>query len=202
MEVLVELQAEDIEMGTEMNDKLQIAVIYGSDREGRLCDAIATWLVPEVAKTPNTEVRVLDPLQLGLPVRLLSEDTAQVAAFKANIDRSDGFVVLTPEYNHSFPAAVKHLLDAAYVEWGRKPVAFVSYGGMAGGVRAVEQLRQVVAELSMVSVRNSVAMANPWNGLKDGVFQPPEQAGEAVQAMMNDLTWWASALKLPRQEAV
>ncbi|MEO0697817.1 MAG: NAD(P)H-dependent oxidoreductase [Pseudomonadota bacterium] len=192
---------EETEMAFEAKDKLQVAVIYGSDREGRLCDAIATWLLPELAKTLNAEIKVLDPLQLGLPARLLSSDTAEVTAFKALVDQSDCFVILTPEYNHSFPSAVKHLLDTAYVEWGRKPVAFVSYGGMAGGVRAVEQLRQVVAELSMVAVRNAVALPNPWNNLEDDVFHPTDQAAAAVDTMMTDLVWWASALKLPRQQA-
>ena len=198
----MEWGVEDIEMGVEANDKLQVAVIYGSDREGRLCDAIATWLVPELVKTPNVEIKILDPLRLGLPARLLNENTAEVVAFKALIDQSDGFIILIPEYNHSFPGTVKHLLDTAYVEWSRKPVAFVSYEGMAGGVRAVQQLRGVVAELSMVDVRNAVALANPWNDLTEGVFQPAGQAAEAVETMMGDLTWWTSALKLARQEMV
>lgn len=188
-------------MQVEADDKLQVAVIYGSDREGRLCDAIATWLLLEVAETPNIELTVLDPLKLGLPATLASEETAEVASFKATVDRSDGFVILTPEYNHSFPAAGKHLLDTAYIEWGRKPVGFVSYGGMAGGVRAVAQLRQVVAELSMVGVRNAVALANPWNDTAEDDFQPADGASKAVQEMVNDLLWWATALKPARQKS-
>jgi len=183
-----------------MDETLKIAVIYGSDREGRLCDTIAAWLLSELRKVETLQIDVVDPLQLELPARLLSEDNATVAAFKARIAAAEGFIILTPEYNHSFPSILKHILDTAHVEWSRKPVAFVSYGGMAGGVRAVEQLRLIATELSMVSIRSSVALATPWNNLDSGTFRPPALVGKAVKTMVDDLSWWALALRMGRLE--
>ncbi|MCR9195779.1 MAG: NAD(P)H-dependent oxidoreductase [Hyphomonas sp.] len=182
-----------------MKEKLKIALIYGSDRENRLCAVIGKWVQSELAEMPGLDVDVMDPLELKLPPRFMAEETTAVADFRRRISEADGFIVLTPEYNHSFPSTVKLILDTAYDEWGRKPVAFVSYGGMAGGIRAVEQLRQVVAELSMVSVRAGVALANPWNDINERGFSPSKPAADAVDTMVRDLGWWATALRVARQ---
>ncbi len=96
----------------------------------------------------------IDPRALGLPDWSGRRDGEGVAAFRERIDRADAFVVVTPEYNHAYPAVLKFMIDCAYAEWQAKPVAFVSYGGISGGLRAVEQLRLVFAELHADAARH------------------------------------------------
>ena len=101
--------------------------------------------------------RLLDLADADLPSTYPAERNDTVTAFVDRIGGADAFVVVTPEYNHGYPAALKQAIDLPYDEWRAKPVGFVSYGGMAGGLRAVEQLRQVFAELHVVTMRDSVS---------------------------------------------
>ncbi|MFD7968812.1 NADPH-dependent FMN reductase, partial [Streptomyces clavifer] len=113
--------------------------------------------------------------------------------------RADAFVVLTPEYNHSYPAPLKELIDGHFAEWQAKPVAFVSYGGISGGLRAVEHLRQVFAELHAVSVRDTVSFHNAGALFDDrGRLGDPAAADAAVKTMLDQLVWWGRALREAR----
>jgi NAD(P)H-dependent FMN reductase len=109
------------------------------------------------------------------------------------VEAADGFVLITPEYNHGYPAALKNALDLVYAEWGRKPVAFVSYGGPAGGVRAVQQLREVVIELDLVPLRRQVAIPRVHTALREDGPDDPRHAS-AAERLLDDLAWWARAL--------
>ena len=110
---------------------------------------------------------------------------------------ADGYVVVTPEYNNQgYPAPLKNVMD----ECGRKPIGFVSYGAASGGVRAVEQLRQVAVGLDMVPIRRQVAVARIWAALdEDGALREPPVA--EARAMLDDLVWWAAALRGARTPA-
>ncbi|WP_432097524.1 NADPH-dependent FMN reductase [Streptomyces sp. bgisy100] len=125
------------------------------------------------------------------------EETAVTPVeLSSRLAAADAFVVVTPEYNHSFPAALKHALDGHGTEWRAKPVGFVSYGGISGGLRAVEQLRQVFAELHATTVRETVSFHNVWDRFgADGL--PLDEAGPdgAATAMLDQLAWWAHALR-------
>ena len=112
---------------------------------------------------------------------------------------ADAFVVVTPEYNHGYPAALKSLIDSVGAEWQAKPVAFVSYGGVSGGLRAVEQLRLVFAELHAVTIRDSVSFAGAWEQFDDaGKLRQPERAGKSMATLLARLHWWAIALRNAR----
>jgi NAD(P)H-dependent FMN reductase len=112
------------------------------------------------------------------------------------IGPADGFVVITPEYNHGYPAVLKSALDAVYREWVRKPIAFVSYGGWAAGTRSVEQLRTVAIELQMAPIRPSVALQlAPRLFDAEGNLKDPELLNTNTTAMLDDLAWWAHALR-------
>ena len=113
---------------------------------------------------------------------------------------ADAFVVVTPEYNRSFPASLKNAIDWHFKEWRAKPVGFVSYGGMSGGLRAVEHLRQVFVELHAVTVRDAVSFHGVW-GLFDTDGQPKDAAGcrTAATAMLDQFTWWGQALRDARE---
>ena len=103
---------------------------------------------------------------------------------------------ITPEYNHSFPTPLKTAIDWCSQEWRARPVAFVAYGGNAGGLRAVEQLRQVFAELHAVTVRNAVGFAGAWELFDPtGGLRNPDRHERVAGAMLDQLAWWGHALK-------
>lgn len=182
-----------------MSIPLKIVVIYGSTREGRFCDTVATWLTSELRRNAPFTLDIIDPLDLGLPERHEAEDDPSVLAYLNRIGAADGFIVVTPEYNHSFPAALKFLVDTAHSEWRAKPVGFVSYGGISGGLRAVEQLRLVFAELHAVGLRDSVSFASAWERFDEtGALRNPEPARKALGTLVEQMQWWGEALRSAR----
>lgn len=178
------------------NRKINVALIYGSTREGRFCDKVARWAGARIASRAEFSLDVIDPAALALPTRHEREDSAGLTALKQRLDRADAFVVVTPEYNHGYPAALKFLIDSIYDQWQAKPVAFVSYGGISGGLRAVEQLRLVFAELHAVTIRDSVSFANVWGQFDaDGELLEPARANKSMATLLAQLHWWAMALR-------
>jgi len=178
---------------------LKLAILLGSHREGRLCGTIGRWVQAQLATRDDFDPDLIDPDVLALPSRHQSEPDEAIRTLRQRIDRADAYLVVTPEYNHAYPAVLKFMIDSAYAEWHRKPVAFVSYGGQAGGLRAVEQLRLVFAELQAVTVRDGVAFADAWDRFDDaGRLREPESAVRAMQHMLGHLGWWARALRAAR----
>lgn len=167
--------------------RLRAAVILGSTRKGRLCEKVARWAAARIEADARFELDVIDPA------------TDAGADVGRTLQRADAFVVVTPEYNHGYPAPLKALIDAWYDEWQAKPVAFVSYGGLSGGLRAVEQLRQVFAELHTVTVRDGVSFDNAWDRFDAaGTLLEPERPERAMQVLLSRLHWWARALREAR----
>jgi NAD(P)H-dependent FMN reductase len=183
-----------------VEDALDIAVIVGSTREGRFAPVVARWFLAEAGQRADMRFDLLDLADLDLPSRYTNAPHPAVADLRRRIEAADGFVVITPEYNHGYPASLKHAIDLADREWRAKPVAFVSYGGRSGGIRAVEQLRQVFAELHAVTVRDSVSFHNVWEGF-DRSGGPVDAAGcsAAAKVLLDELAWWASALRDARR---
>lgn len=163
----------------------RIAIIVGSTRPGRKGSAVGRW-VAEQAATRDASYELVELADFDLP--LLQEatvpgaadrdyETPQTREWSAAVDRFDGFVWVTPEYNHGVPAAFKNALDVLYPEWNHKAVGFVSYGA-DGGTRAVEQWRGIVANVMMVGVRAFVALST-FSDWQDDAFTPTERrAGE------------------------
>lgn len=179
---------------------LRLAVIVASNREGRFGPVVADWFAGHTAARDDFATRVVDLADVDLPTALTHAPGPAVAAELGRVgpvlDEADAFVVITPEYNHSFPAALKSLIDWHFTEWQAKPVGFVSYGGISGGLRAVEQLRQVYAEMHAVTLRDTVsfAMVHDCFGA-DGVLKDPAGPDTAATALLDRLAWWALALK-------
>lgn len=180
-----------------MTDRITIALIYGSAREGRFADTIAGWLEPELAAAGGFDIVKIDPAELTITAAGLDE--ASAALVEARISQADAFIVVTPEYNHGYPAALKAIIDGCYRPWHAKPVAFVSYGGASGGLRAVEQLRQVFAELHAVAIRETVSLPHAWTQF-DPAGNPlrPGQLNGQLVMLLRRLSWWAHALKSAR----
>ncbi|KQV34776.1 MULTISPECIES: NAD(P)H-dependent oxidoreductase [unclassified Rhizobium] len=178
-----------------MTEKLTIAVIYGSVREGRFCDTVANWVLSQLEPEADIVTVLIDPAD-----RRVSAGAAQVA-YKEMIERADAFIVVTPEYNHGYPAALKELIDSCYQPWHAKPLGFVSYGGISGGLRAVEQLRQVFAELHVVTVRDGISLAYAGSQFdENGTPRDAERLAVRFGLMLRQIRWWAAALKTARKD--
>ena len=194
---------------------LKIKIIIGSTRKNRFSEKPANWIYEQTKKLQGIDAELIDLRDWPLP--FFEEVTSPSMAkgeytndlqkkWAEKISEADGYIIVTPEYNHGYPAVLKNALDYAYTEWNNKPVAFVSYGGV-GGARAIEQLRQVAIELQMAPIRNSVHI--PWAlymavsaeqfPVKEEVFEP---VNSAKDGLLNQLVWWATALKTARNTKV
>ncbi|MGA3224549.1 MAG: NAD(P)H-dependent oxidoreductase [Acidobacteriaceae bacterium] len=177
-------------------EPLRVAILIGSTRQGRFAPVVANWFSGYIKTRKDVVPDVIDLADTALPDGLSKSHEPAVEALRPRLAAADAFVVITPEYNHSFPAPLKTAIDWYSKEWQAKPVAFVSYGGNAGGLRAVEQLRQVFAELHAVTVRNAVGFAGAWelfNGT--GHLHHPERHEKVASAMLDQLAWWGQVLK-------
>jgi len=182
-----------------MQQKLKIALIYGSTRPGRLCDKVASWAASRISATHAFELDVIDPASPETRSSDKSDESPNLAWLRQHIGAADAFVVVTPEYNHGYPASLKSLIDSVGAEWHAKPVAFVSYGGISGGIRAAEQLRQVFAEVHAVTIRDAVTFPMAWEQFDaDGALKNPDRPSRQMQIVLKRLAWWANALREAR----
>ncbi|MDN0194362.1 NAD(P)H-dependent oxidoreductase [Streptomyces sp. S.PNR 29] len=180
---------------------LHVTVVVGSNRHGRFGSVVADWLLGHVRDRDDLVPEVVDVAETDLPTTFARtpEATAALAEITPKLAGADAFVVLTPEYNHSFPAGLKNLIDWHYAEWRAKPVALVSYGGISGGLRAVEHLRQVFAELHAVTVRDTVSFHNAGASFDDaGRLKDPSGPDAALKTMLDQVVWWGEALREAR----
>ncbi|KAB8195410.1 NADPH-dependent FMN reductase [Nonomuraea phyllanthi] len=184
-----------------MNDQpLRLALIIASTRQGRFGAAIGRWAARVAGGRPEFTADVIDLAGLSLPADL--SGSAAGARLAGRIGDSDAVLIVTCEYNHGYPASLKLAIDTVREEWAAKPVAFVSYGGVAGGLRAVEQLRQVLAELHAVTLRDTVSFHFPHDHVDpDGRVTDPavaKAAESAAHTLFDRLTWWGTALRAAR----
>jgi len=176
-----------------MQNKLKLALIYGSTRPGRLCDKVAAWAASQISNDSQFTLDAIDPAHPPAEHATESENSSWL---RERIGRADAFIVVTPEYNHGYPASLKSLIDSVGHEWHAKPVAFVSYGGISGGIRAAEQLRQVFAEMHAVTIRDSVALPMAWELFDaEGNLNNPDRPNRQIQIVLKRLSWWAHALR-------
>lgn len=180
-------------------DPLSVAVIIGSTREGRFGPVVAAWIADRADARPDLTVTVHDLADVDLPAVMPSGPHPRVDAWTAAIGAAEAFIVVTPEYNHSYPASLKQAIDVVGPEWAAKPVALVSYGGMSGGLRAVAHLRSVFAELHATTIRDTVSFHGAGSRF-DEAGQPHDAAGTAAAAtvLLDRLAWWGLALRHAR----
>jgi NAD(P)H-dependent FMN reductase len=166
-----------------------LVVIVGSVREGRFGPVVADWFVGQAKQRDDLSVDVIDLVDTPIPS----------ASFASRIDAADAFVVVTPEYNHGYPGPLKAAIDSVGREWQAKPVGFVAYGVLSGGLRAVEQLRIVFAELHTVTIRETVSFHGARERFDEhGTPRDPDAVNTAASALLNQLGWWADALRHAR----
>ena len=199
-----------------MNEKIKIQIIIGSTRPNRFSEKPANYLFEELKKREDAEAELIDLRDWPLPfydepipptgnkghyVNPLGKQWAN------KIGEADGYIMVTPEYNHGYPAVLKNAIDWVGPEWHKKPVGFVSYGSALGS-RAIEQLRQVVIELRMVPIFSSLhiptevlmAIRGATGPVDPALFQPLREgrSGDRVERFFNELIDFAKLLKTPR----
>ncbi|MBU7598186.1 NAD(P)H-dependent oxidoreductase [Streptomyces sp. P38-E01] len=185
------------------DDRLRLAVIIGSVREGRFGATVSRWFAREAERHGRFEVETVDLAENALPLVMPGPGGAvdpqsgrNRRALAEHLGAADAFVVVTPEYNHSFPAALKNTVDWFREEWRAKPVGLVSYGGQSGGIRAAEQLRQIFPEMHATTVRDAVSFHNVWEVFgEDGEPVDSEGSAAAAKGLLAQLDWWGSALR-------
>jgi NAD(P)H-dependent FMN reductase len=185
---------------------IKIAVIVGSTRPGRKAEDVARWVMEIASLRSDAIYELVDIQDFNLP--LLDEPVPpsmgqyskpHTLAWAAKIDAYDGFVFVTPEYNHGTSAALKNAIDFLYKEWNNKAAGFVGYGS-AGGARAVEHLRLVMGELQVADVRAQVMLSLFTDFENFSTFKPAAFQEQAVTAMLDQLVSWSTALQTARNK--
>jgi NAD(P)H-dependent FMN reductase len=188
------------------NQIIKVAIILGSTRPGRNGEAVGQWIHEIAKKRSDADFEFVDIKDFNLP--LLDEPIPpsmgqytkeHTKTWSAKIDSFDAYVFVTAEYNHGIPGALKNAIDFLFREWNNKVAGFVSYGS-AGGVRAVEQLRMVMAELKVATVRSQVQLSlftdfENFTNLKPAPFQE-----KSVNTMLDEVIAWGGALKTIRTD--
>lgn len=190
--------------------KYQLKIIIGSTRPTRKGPIVADWFLKIAKQHPDFEVELLDLKEIDLPLmdepnhpRVQKYINAHTKKWSKTIDSADAFVIVTPEYNFGYPATLKNALDYLSVEWSDKPMGFVSYGGISGGTRAVQELKLPVTALGMMPIPQAVNIPFFTQFINDNdVFEANETLEKSANVMLAKLQEWAKALKNMRENAV
>lgn len=187
---------------------VKIKIVVGSTRPTRVGPKIAEWVFEQAKKESGIDYELLDVASFNLPV--LDEPESALTgnyandhtkAWSAAVKEADGFIFVTPEYNHGVPGNFKNAVDYLFAEWNHKPVSFVSYGANAGGARATEQWRAIVAQLKMHDLSDHVLITNYWENLNEtGSFSPQDHHSQALAAVLKEIAFWSENLVPIRQK--
>lgn len=180
----------------------KLMIILGSVREGRVGGPIAEWVRTAAESDGRFEVDFVDLAELQLPMMdepnhpsMQQYTKPHTKAWSERVADADGFLFVFPEYNHSYAAPIKNAIDYLVVEWRRKPVGFVNWGGNSGGTRAQAALRPVVMNLGMVMTLGNIEINMPWEQLENGAFAPNDQQSVVLQSQLDEIETLSRALK-------
>lgn len=191
---------------------MKILVIIGSVRQGRFGEHPAQWIFEEAKKQSGWDVELVDLKDYPLPffeepispsMMQGDYDNPAIQRWAHKVREADGYIIVTPEYNHGYSAVLKNAMDSEYYGWNKKPVGFVSYGTV-GGARAIEQLRQVAVELQMAPIRQGLHIQWPlYMEVKNAPEgqQPLDALSGQVAVFLDQLDWWGKALKSARDNS-
>lgn len=186
---------------------MKIGIIIGSVRETRIGEGVARWVLDQ-ARGRDVTYELLDLREFDLPVHTSPRVPAtanrdygdeRVNRWGQAIDECDGFIIVTPEYNHGVPGALKNAFDSIFPEWWSKAVAFVSYGA-AYGFRVIEQWRPIVANANMFDIKAQVSFSTILD-FTDGVLTPAERHATEVAGLLHSLEAATTAMKSMREAA-
>ena len=185
---------------------VNIGIIVGSTRPGRKAEAVAKWVHGIASKRSDAKYEVVDIAQFNLP--LLDEPVPpsmgqyskeHTKRWAAKVAQYDGFVFVTPEYNHATSGALKNALDFLFAEWNDKAAGFVGYGSM-GGARAIENLRLICGELKIADVRQAVQLSLFTDFENFTTFKPAAMHEQVVGTMLDQVVAWSTALQGARKK--
>jgi NAD(P)H-dependent FMN reductase len=184
-----------------------LKIIVASTRPGRVGAAVGRWIAPVAEQHGGFAVQVLDLAEIALPLmdephhpRLAKYMHDHTKAWSAEIAAADAFILVMPEYNYAFTAPLKNALDYLFVEWQHKPVGLVSYGGVSGGLRAAQMIKQVLTTLSMMPLVEAVAIPLVTTHLVEGELVPTQAMTDSADAMLGSLARWVPALRTLRPQ--
>lgn len=186
----------------------QLKAIITSTRPGRKGPAVADWFLSIANEHPEFETELLDLKEIDLPFldepkhpRMRDYQHAHTKRWSETIDSADAYVFVNCEYNHGLSAPLKNALDFLYHEWCYKPAAFVSYGGIAGGTRAIQMIKQVVTTQKMMPVSDAVHIPHVAGHINEnGIFEGTGAMYRSAEAMLEELALWTRGLKTMRQQ--
>lgn len=188
--------------GRKRTRMLKCHVVLCSTRPGRNGEAVARWFYDFAKSHGNFDFELVDLADFALPIldepnhpRQQKYTKDHTKRWSAKVSEADAFVFVTPEYNFSPPASLVNAFHYLYLEWNYKPCAFVSYGGLSGGMRSVQASKQIATTLKMVPIVEAVALPGVFSQLQDGKFEPAEGNAEAAATTLDELHRWAEALK-------
>lgn len=180
-------------------------VVIASTRPGRVGLPIGRWFFEHATALGKLNVTLIDLKEVDLPMydepnhpREMKYQHEHTKRWSATISQADAFAFVTPEYNFSTAPALVNALHYLYNEWCYKPVGFVSYGGISGGLRAVQMTKLQVTALKMMPIPDAVTLPFAAKQIENGVFKPTESNEKAANAMLAELEKWATALKTIR----
>ena len=179
-----------------MTDKLNIGIILGSTRQGRVSPQVGEWVKGIADKRGDANYEIVDIADFKLPF-LGEEEAPGIAAWNEKLAGSDGFVFIVQEYNHSITGALKNALDLAREAWNNKAAGIVSYGS-TGGARAAEHLRGIMGELMIADVRTHPTLSLFTDFANGTEFKPQDLHLDNVNLMLDQVTAWSGALKTLR----
>jgi NAD(P)H-dependent FMN reductase len=189
-----------------MAEQPVLQVFLTSTRPGRACKPIGDWFFDAAGRHGKFAVEQIDLKQIDLPMmnepdhpRLRAYTQKSTKEWSAVVERADAFVFVTPEYNHGFTAPLKNAIDHLVHEWAYKPVGFVSYGGVSGGMRSVQTAKLMVTGFKMMPMVEAVNIPFYTQLMENGVFKSNELHDKAVPVMLDELLRWSEALKSLRQ---
>lgn len=184
---------------------MKIGIIIGSTRPGRNGESVGKWVYELAKKRTDAQFELIDLVDYNLPLldepypaSMMKYTKEHTKKWSEKVDQFDGFVIVTPEYNHSIPGALKNAIDFLAKEWCNKAVGFVSYGS-AGGVRAVEHLRSVAGQMQMADVQAQVILSLFTDFVNMSEFKPNERNEGSLNNMLDQVILWSTALKSIRQ---
>ena len=186
--------------------QIRIGIIIGSTRPGRVGDQVAKWVHAQAVQREDADFEIVDLADFDLPHldEALPASSGQYAnthtrAWADKIASFDGFVFVTPEYNHSTSGALKNAIDFVYNEWTNKAAGFVSYGAGSSGTRAVEHLRLIVSELQIADVRAQLAISLISDFEAFTTFHPTDNHANSLNTVLDQLVSWSGALQGVRE---
>lgn len=185
---------------------LKLHIVICSTRPNRVGPSVARWFHGVAVEKGNFEVRLVDLAEVNLPLfdeprhpSMQKYEHQHTRDWSAIVEAADAFVFVTPEYNNGPPPSLVNALDFVYKEWNYKPAAFVSYGGVSGGLRAVQAEKLILATLKMPTLTEAVTIPGVSRQVADGVFTPTDRQVEAADGLLDELHRWAEALRPMRR---